>query len=113
MIQTSEPGHHAIQAIVRGDPRFFLEREIELRRELGYPPFAELVKLAGPEVSVRSASDAAREGGATVLGPIEIPSRNEHESLVKTADAQALVRSLRPLLGSREAAGLRVDPDPR
>ena len=33
-----EPGHHALQAVVRGDYQFFLRKEMEHRRELGYPP---------------------------------------------------------------------------
>ena len=37
MIQTAEPRHHAIQADVRADYRFFLDRELDLRRELDYP----------------------------------------------------------------------------
>ena len=35
VVQTAEPGHHSIQAVVRGDYSFFLEREVEHRRELG------------------------------------------------------------------------------
>ena len=115
VIQTSEPNHHAIQAIVRGDPRFFLEREIELRRELRYPPFTELVKVTGPPDQIDAAAEAVRAGGASVLGPIESggASSGEREFLAKTPDAQALLGALRPLLASPQAGNLRIDTDPR
>jgi primosomal protein N' (replication factor Y) len=111
IVQTSEPGHHAIQAVVRSDPRFFLEREIELRRELSYPPFAELVRVSGPAASVEAAAAEARMQGARVLGPIEM--EDGREFLAKTPEAGALVASLRPLLASPEGAELRIDADPR
>lgn len=114
VIQTSEPSHHAIQAIVRGDPRFFLEREIELRRELRYPPFAELVRVWGPPDQVDLAAAEARSQGAVVLGPVEAPGAvGEREFLAKTGDAQALMEALRPLLASTRAGNLRIDTDPR
>jgi primosomal protein N' len=113
VIQTSEPTHHAVQAIVRGDPRFFLEREIELRRDLRYPPFAELVRVWGPADQVDLAAVETRAGGALVLGPIDVDGGPEREFLAKTPDAQALMERLRPLLASSRAGNLRIDTDPR
>ena len=80
MIQGSEPGHYVIQAITRGDYRFFLERELELREELNYPPFSELIRITSrvtdPESwNVRAA--ASRAAGGTVLGPISDPSGSD------------------------------------
>jgi primosomal protein N' (replication factor Y) (superfamily II helicase) len=120
VIQTSEPAHHAIQAVVRGDYDYFLEREIESRRELGYPPFSDLVKAfaMGPDAAklMERASAAARDAGGRVLGPTEARSGNERglEILVKCSDARAVGEALRVILpevprGSR----LRVDVDPR
>ena len=115
VIQTSEPGHHAIQAIVRADPRFFLEREMELRKALSYPPYTDLVKVAGPEDQVAAAAEEAAAHGASVLGPIgsREGDRGDHEFLAKTPDAQALLAALRPLLASPKAGNLRIDTDPR
>lgn len=115
VIQTAEPGHHAIQAVVRGDARYFLEREIELRRELDYPPFAELVKIAGPEAQIKRAVEETKATGARVLGPIQVgtPSEPDFEFLAKTPDAQVLLAALRPFLASSDAGNLRVDSDLR
>ena len=128
IVQTTDPNHHAIQGVVRGDYDFFLRRELELRRELSYPPFTELIKVsaAGPagEQLVSEAAAVARALGARVLGPIEAPfpggrrqtgTRTQGvQLLLKCADALPVAEGLRDILprvprGSR----LRVDVDPR
>jgi primosomal protein N' (replication factor Y) len=45
VIQTYQPGHPAIQAVVRDDAEAFYDAELELRRQVGTPPFGSLVKL--------------------------------------------------------------------
>ncbi len=120
IIQTAEPEHHAVQAVVRGDYGYFLERELATRRELGYPPFSELIKVwaSGPSgvALLERAVAAAISCGAVVLGPI--PARRSGvdgtEILIKAADAGLVAAELRVILpevpsGSR----LRVDVDPR
>lgn len=120
IIQTAEPGHHAVQAVVRGDYGYFLERELAARRELGYPPFSELIKVwaSGPSGAalMERAIAAVISCGAVVLGPI--PARrggvDGTEILIKAADAGVVAAELRVILpdvpsGSR----LRVDVDPR
>ncbi|MDQ3981238.1 MAG: primosomal protein N', partial [Actinomycetota bacterium] len=122
VLQTDEPAHHAIQAVVRGDYDFFLERELEARRELAYPPFSELVKLSARGASAAMLMDEAvavcRAGRAGVLGPIvaRVAGTNEEElqTLVKCDDVLAITPGLRGIL-ARAPAGtrLRVDVDPR
>lgn len=129
VIQSDDPNHHAIQAVVRGDYSFFLSRELELRRELAYPPFTELVKVSsvGPAAAdlMDLARAVARKQGARVLGPIEAPyprggrdARRSGEAglqlLLKCPSAQTVAMGLRDILprvprGTR----LRVDVDPR
>lgn len=131
VIQTNEPTHHAVQAVVRADHDFFVQRELEHRRELGYPPFKELVKvsLAGPaaEELVGSIAASVRDVSARVLGPIDAPfpsgSRGEGGSgerlvgrqlLVKCDSAQEVARVLRDILPSvPRGTRVRVDVDPR
>jgi primosomal protein N' (replication factor Y) len=115
LIQTGEPNHPAIQAVVRGEPRFFLEREIEARRDPPYPPFTELLRVSGPSAAVQAAAVRAREEGAMVLGPVAARGMDpeEREFLAKARDSGALAASLRPLFASSEGAGLRIDADPR
>lgn len=129
IIQSDDPNHHAIQAVVRGDYSFFLTRELELRRELAYPPFTELVKVSSSGSAaaemIESAGEVARKHAARVLGPIEAPfpeggrdSRRRGEMglqlLLKCPSAQTVALGLRDILprvprGTR----LRVDVDPR
>ena len=129
VIQSDDQNHHAIQAVVRGDYSFFLTRELELRRELAYPPFTELVKVSALGSSagelIETAANVARSQGARVLGPIEAPfpqggrdSRRPGkvglQLLLKCPSAQTVALGLRDILprvprGTR----LRVDVDPR
>jgi primosomal protein N' (replication factor Y) len=45
IVQTYAPQHHCIQAASRHDYEGFYRRELEFRREQGYPPFNRLVRL--------------------------------------------------------------------
>jgi primosomal protein N' (replication factor Y) len=45
IIQTYQPDHPAIRAVLDDDPRAFYDTELELRRRFGSPPFGRLVKL--------------------------------------------------------------------
>jgi len=131
VIQTNEPNHHAVQAVVRGDYDFFAERELEQRRELGYPPFKELVKIsvAGDGADDLSGRIAAhlRELPVRVLGPIDarFPTGSRgaggsgepiagRQLLVKCDSAQEVAARLRDILRDiPRSTRLRVDADPR
>lgn len=122
VIQTSEPGHHAVQAVVRADYRFFLDRELPLRQELGYPPFSELIKAVavGPKADelIRAVADACRDD-ARVLGPMaaRIEGRrdpNARELLAKCRDALVVAERLRDILAAVPGGNrLTIDVDPR
>jgi primosomal protein N' (replication factor Y) len=45
IVQTYNPEHYAIQAASRHDYESFYRREIEYRRQLGYPPFSQMARL--------------------------------------------------------------------
>jgi primosomal protein N' (replication factor Y) len=121
LVQTSEPAHHSIQAIARGDYRFFLERELPLREELGYPPFSELIRatVTGPAADeiIRRVEAACRDD-AKVLGPMaaRIDGRrdpNARELLAKCRDALVVAERLRDILASVPPGNrLTIDVDP-
>ena len=119
VLQCSEAGHHAVQAVVRADHDYFVERELELRRELSYPPFAELVKVTASgndgASTIAGAAEKARAAGGRVLGPIALrrSGDDEHELLVKCPDATAVAEALRELLARVPPGVLKVDVDPR
>jgi primosomal protein N' (replication factor Y) len=49
LIQTYQPEHYVFQTVQEQDYQEFFEREVESRREMGYPPFTRLalVRLSG------------------------------------------------------------------
>ena len=55
IIQTFDPTNYAIQCAVDHDYGAFYEREIELRREPAYPPFAALVNVLSRDENAQTA----------------------------------------------------------
>jgi primosomal protein N' (replication factor Y) len=51
LIQTYQPEHYVFQTVQAQDYDSFFKRELESRRQLGYPPFTRLalVRLSGPK----------------------------------------------------------------
>ncbi len=82
IIQTYQPDHPAIRAVVEADPDAFYSAELDLRRRFGSPPFGRLVKLTvamadrdGVEAEATAMADRLRArsiergAGVTVAGP--------------------------------------------
>lgn len=82
IIQSYQPEHPAIRAVVEDDAAAFYDAELELRRRFGSPPFGRLVKLtvglADREAVVRDAEAMAerlrerareRASDTVVIGP--------------------------------------------
>jgi primosomal protein N' (replication factor Y) len=131
VVHCSDPGHHAVQAVVRADHRFFVERELAQRAELSYPPFSELVRAAasGPRAAevLERVAGVCRAAGAAVLGPVPTPPGTRRarraaperagpdlELLAKCEDATAVARQLRVILRDAPAGTrLSIDVDPR
>lgn len=64
ILQTYQPSHPSIAAAAQHDYIGFYTREIEARRDLGYPPFRRLVRLiiqsTNPTTARTTAEDAAK-----------------------------------------------------
>ncbi len=58
IVQTYNPDHYAIEAAAQQNYELFYQREIQLRKEIQYPPFAEIVRL---EFRHLIAAEAQRE----------------------------------------------------
>ncbi|MDQ3646472.1 MAG: primosomal protein N' [Actinomycetota bacterium] len=126
LVQTAEPSHHSLQALVRSDYRYFLQRELEERKELGYPPFSELIKVtaSGPaagELVERVVATIAPHG-VSVLGPVKLPpgsrvpgaEEGALQVLLKCPPGGSVAEDLRGILLATPAGSrLRVDVDPR
>jgi primosomal protein N' (replication factor Y) (superfamily II helicase) len=121
VIQTVEPMHHSLQAVVRADYDYFLTKELAQRRELTYPPFVELVKVSvegeGAREAVEEIGEAVRDASERVLGPAEIRHPEGPTSLqllIKCRDASEIGRSLRVILeGRSKGPRISIDVDPR
>jgi primosomal protein N' (replication factor Y) len=124
IVQCSDPAHHSIQSVVRADHDYFVERELELREELAYPPFSELIKVtaSGPAADdlMIAAAAAARSSGARVLGPVPVRVYGKdgpvdsRQILLKCDDARPVAGGLRDILvGAPRGTRLSIDVDPR
>jgi primosomal protein N' (replication factor Y) len=125
VLQTFEPGHPAHQALQAADPQGFMDKELALRRALGYPPASRMVKLEVAHPKEPVARDAiyqlaqalkAKAEPDELLGPAPAPVarlRGQyvfHLLLKSTAPRlQTLMQNLPPVRGAR----LRIDPDPQ
>jgi primosomal protein N' (replication factor Y) len=79
IIQSYQPDHPAIRAVVTGDASAFYDAELDLRRRFGSPPFGRLVKLtiglpdrAAAEQEAAAMAQRLRDragGGVAVMGP--------------------------------------------
>jgi primosomal protein N' (replication factor Y) len=110
LIQTYQPAHPVMQALVSGDSETFYEREIAERERAKLPPFGQLAALVvsanirseaeGHARALRQAAPVA--SGIAILGPAEAPlalirGRHRFRLLVhgdRRADMQAYLRAL-------------------
>ncbi len=127
LIQTYAPHHYSIRAARDQDYARFIAREMKLRRELLYPPFAQmaLVRIEGSDaayvrqhatriaqqISARSKPETMR-----VLGPAPAPierikQRYRWQILVKAQERSDLRAALLPALSNRALDGIRVSVD--
>ncbi len=128
MIQTSEPEHPVMEALVSGDRDRFMDAEADGRKKAGLPPFGRLaaVILSG-EDSVqldRLAAELARRAphaeGLEVLGPAPAPlsmlrGRHRRRFLMRADKNLAIQSQIRGWLGSLKLTGslrVQVDIDP-
>lgn len=87
LIQTLTPRHPVLKAVAEHDYEAFFASEIQVRSELGYPPFSRLalIRFSGPDEAetARLAEEAAEqarpllsglaEGDLELMGPVPSP----------------------------------------
>ncbi|MGQ9454446.1 MAG: primosomal protein N' [Armatimonadota bacterium] len=61
VVQTFDPENYAIRCAIEHDYHSFYRQELEIRRELGYPPFASLVNVVSHDSSDEVAEVHTRE----------------------------------------------------
>jgi primosomal protein N' (replication factor Y) len=134
LIQTYAPHHYSIRAAQHQDYARFMRREMELRRELGYPPFTRLamVRMEGADAAAveriatataSSIQSADSSGTLRVLGPAPAPieriaQRYRWQIMVKAPGWTQLrdpLTSMRERITTRaeaESVMLSIDIDP-
>jgi primosomal protein N' (replication factor Y) len=129
-LQTHQPEHPVMKALVSGDRDAFYTSEIALRERTGYPPFGRLASLivsgtdrpATESYARQLAQSAPRDESVRVLGPAEAPvavvrGRHRLRLLVKSPRAFDLSAYLRDWLAAapkrRGNIKLDVDVDPQ
>jgi primosomal protein N' (replication factor Y) len=108
IVQTMTPDAPAIAHPAAHHPEGFVEGELARRRELGYPPFAHVIRielgavdgerLQAAAQSLRNALDAALPEGARALGPaprFRLRGRERRQIVIKAADRSAAVAVIR------------------
>ncbi|MGY6635301.1 MAG: primosomal protein N' [Alkalilacustris sp.] len=131
LVQTTQPDHPVIQAILGGDDEGFWRTEATGRRALGMPPFGRLagVILSSPDLDALHAFGMAlaradaplRAIGAEVYGPAPAPiarirGRHRQRILIKADRRAPLQAALAAWAGAlNPPSGLRmtIDIDPQ
>ena len=129
-LQTHQPNHPVMRALISQDRDAFYSAEIEARERQGYPPFGRLAALVISGGDRHSTESFAKQLAAAapfmtevkVLGPAEAPlsvvrGRHRFRLLVKSSRAFDLSRYLREWLAAapkpKGKLALEVDIDPQ
>ncbi len=134
IIQTYAPNHYSIRAARDQDYARFMRRELELRRDLMYPPFARLamVRIEGAEPQLvsrmaeavaKSLAKVATPEGFRVLGPAPAPierikQRYRWQVMIKSRELKPMRAALSAMRAElapsadRDDIYLAIDIDP-
>jgi primosomal protein N' (replication factor Y) len=131
VVQTFYPQHYAVKTAATYDFTGFLAKELEMREELGYPPFRSLVRVlvqGWNEKRVKETSErlgrrlvASFEGSATrVLGPAVSPlyrirGRYRIHLLIKTPSLEESLPEIRKAVDAApndRTLQAQIDVDP-
>ncbi|MEI6875987.1 MAG: primosomal protein N', partial [Spirochaetota bacterium] len=127
ILQTWRPDSPVIRHAAALDVPGFYRDELAIRRELGFPPFARLIRLVFRSKEAGKARDAALSFAealapglppdAEILGPAECPlalvaGTARWQLIVRAPELAAIHRETGRLLATWQgSAGLRVEPD--
>ncbi|MFC4051413.1 primosomal protein N' [Actinomadura syzygii] len=127
VVVAAEGSLPTVQALVRWDPVTYAERELDERRQVGFPPAARMASLTATPAAIRELLAVARlPDGAEVLGPVPVPpapqagadAPEKERALIRVprATGPVLARALKEAQGVRSARKaaetVRVQIDP-
>lgn len=103
--------HHGIEALVRGDYKFFVRKELEARRESGAPPYKSMVRLQTPDPSPELVDRLRALPATRVLGPAAGGNLG-YEILLKVAALETILEPLGTIVSTATQRVL-VEVDPK
>ncbi len=125
ILQTYQPDHYAVRAAAGHDYQAFYAKEIDYRRELGYPPFKRLARVLFRYESISKAQREAERAAeilreairrehmtaSQIIGPApaffsKVNDIHRWQLLVKSTDPAALLQHLETI------PGMFIDIDP-
>lgn len=118
VVVVAESAFAPVQALVRWDPAWHAEQELEARVELGFPPAVRMASVDGsPEALAEYLDHLTLPETAEILGPVPIGEKDER-ALVRTprTDGRALAAALtvaqKERTARKEPESIRVRLDP-
>lgn len=119
IVQTRLPAHHAVQAVLSGDPGQFYDEELAARRLLIYPPACHLAALSVSGTDQQDVETAAKrwrscleqsvgtELSLSILGPVPAMGKrpkglHRFQILVKGGDHDGLCRLIQKSVSQME-----------
>lgn len=123
VIQSYDPENYVLQAVENKDYLGFCRRELAFRKEMGYPPFGQLVRLlcSGPQketegfCQVLATHLRSKLRAETVFGPSPAPisrikGRYRYQIVLKSIHPlQSILRDLPPV-HSQVTLGIDIEP---
>lgn len=126
-IQTYEPEHYVFDYVHSHDYKRFYQREVELRKELSYPPFSKLIRIilsfktrnTGKKIikDISGKIKSSEIPGLEVLGPAPAPVekiRNlwRWHLILKGGNAKALRTAARGILSKiKDVKNMKIEVD--
>ncbi|CQR74581.1 Primosomal protein N' [Sporomusa ovata DSM 2662] len=127
VMQTYNPEHYAITAGAEHNYQEFYQQELSFRQQLGYPPYANLIKItvqANDETIVhRQANQAAAEltqslamAGAAIIGPFPAAVNKVKDIfrvniLIKTKDLPTITKQISTMsIANQKNIIIDIDP---
>jgi primosomal protein N' (replication factor Y) len=124
VLQTYQPEHYVIQTAAEHDFQSFYQQELEKRRQIGYPPFSQLVRLefrhSNPELAEKNGRELAskikewlREEGRSathMIGPVppffaRLKGEYRWQIILRGPDPRSMLRG-------RQLREWRIEVDP-
>jgi primosomal protein N' (replication factor Y) len=108
VVQTRQPDHEVVRALVRGQPGAVAEAETARRHAIEFPPFGALAEVSGDDAAVCAVTEAMGDMlGIRVVGPTEGTALVVAPGVDELADALAIGRA-----AGRPIGRVRIVVDP-